>query len=81
MKTINDNYSAMTDEQMAETIYILHLQNTNGRELSDELFMLGIKAAIEELLVEAVPPQVECTNCGQLVVMVPIGDMCPKCYC
>ena len=27
----------------------MHLQNTNGRETEDEMFRLGIEAAIEEL--------------------------------
>jgi hypothetical protein len=48
---MNSIYTGMSPDQIAETIYMLHLQNTNGREHSDELFMLGIKAAIDELLI------------------------------
>ena len=38
-----------TKEQLVEWIETSHLQNVNGRENKDELFRLGIKAAIEEL--------------------------------
>lgn len=38
-----------TKEELVEWIEIMHLQNTNGRETPDEMFKLGIEAAIEEL--------------------------------
>ena len=38
-----------TKEELVEWIETMHLQNTNGRENEDELFRLGIEAAIEEL--------------------------------
>ena len=39
-----------TKEDLAEWIEIMHLQNTNGRETTEEMFRLGIEAAIEELI-------------------------------
>lgn len=38
-----------TKEELVEWIETMHLQNTNGRETEDEMFRLGIEAAIEEL--------------------------------
>lgn len=38
-----------TKEELVEWVEIMHLQNTNGRETEDEMFRLGIEAAIEEL--------------------------------
>ena len=38
-----------TKEELIEWIETIHLQNTNGRETEDEMFRLGIEAAIEEL--------------------------------
>jgi len=38
-----------TKEELVEWIEIIHLQNTNGRETEEEMFRLGIEAAIEEL--------------------------------
>ena len=36
-------------EDLVEWIETMHLQNTNGRETGEEMFRLGIEAAIEEL--------------------------------
>ena len=38
-----------TKEELVEWIETMHLQNTNGRETEEEMFRLGIEAAIEEL--------------------------------
>ena len=38
-----------TKEQLVEWIEAMHLQNVNGRENEEEMFRLGIEAAIEEL--------------------------------
>ena len=38
-----------TKEELVEWIETMHLQNTNGRETGEEMFRLGIEAAIEEL--------------------------------
>jgi hypothetical protein len=38
-----------TNEELVEWIETMHLQNTNGRETEQEMFRLGIEAAIEEL--------------------------------
>ena len=38
-----------TKQELIDWIEIMHLQNTNGRETPDEMFKLGIEAAIEEL--------------------------------
>ena len=38
-----------TKEELVEWIETMHLQSTNGRETEDEMFRLGIEAAIEEL--------------------------------
>jgi len=37
-------------EDLVEWVETMHLQNTNGRESNNEMFRLGIKAAIEELI-------------------------------
>lgn len=39
-----------TEEELVEWIETMHLQNTNGRETEEEMFRLGIEAAIEELI-------------------------------
>jgi hypothetical protein len=39
-----------TKEELVEWIETMHLQNTNGRETEEEMFRLGIEAAIEELI-------------------------------
>ena len=38
-----------TKEELVEWIETMHLQNTNGRETEEEMFRLGIEAAIQEL--------------------------------
>ena len=38
-----------TKEELVEWIETMHLQSTNGRETEEEMFRLGIEAAIEEL--------------------------------
>jgi len=38
-----------TEKELVDWIYVMHLQNTNGRETPDEMFKLGIEAAITEL--------------------------------
>ena len=38
-----------TQEELAQWVYDMHLQNTNGRESHDEMFKLGIEACLEEL--------------------------------
>lgn len=38
-----------TKEELIDWIEIMHFQNTNGRETQEEMFRLGIEAAIEEL--------------------------------
>ncbi len=38
-----------TKKELVEWIEDMHLQNTNGRETENEIFRLGIEAAIEEL--------------------------------
>lgn len=65
-----------TKEELVEWIETMHLQNTNGRETEEEMFRLGIEAAIEELTEfnlfsipvvvgqsEQLPP-FYCPNCG-----------------
>jgi len=36
-------------QELVEWIETMYLQNTNGRETAEEMFRLGIEAAIEEL--------------------------------
>lgn len=36
-------------EEFIDFVHTMHLQNTSGRESSDEIFKLGILAAFEEL--------------------------------
>tara|TARA_B100001750_G_C15323054_1_gene503232 strand:+ start:561 stop:842 length:282 start_codon:yes stop_codon:yes gene_type:complete len=43
MKQFKDN------KELAEWVYDMHLQNTNGRETHEEMFKLGIENTIEEL--------------------------------
>lgn len=38
-----------TTEDLAEWVYTMHLQNTNGRETENEMFRLGIENCIQEL--------------------------------
>lgn len=38
-----------TKEELIEWIETMNLQNTNGRETPEEMFRLGVEAAIEEL--------------------------------
>jgi len=38
-----------TEKELVDWIYVMHLQNTNGRETPDEMFKRGIEAAITEL--------------------------------
>lgn len=38
-----------TENELVEWIETMHLQNTSGRETENEMFRLGIEAAIEEL--------------------------------
>ena len=38
-----------TQVDLADWVYDMHLQNTNGRESHDEMFRLGIKVCLEEL--------------------------------
>lgn len=42
-------YKGKTKGEVIEIIYTMHLQNTNSRESDDEMFKLGIEAAIEEM--------------------------------
>lgn len=39
-----------TKEDLVNWIETMHLQNTSGRETDEEMFRLGIEAAIEELV-------------------------------
>jgi len=39
-----------TKEDLVEWIETMHLQNTNGRENPNQMFRLGVEAAIEELI-------------------------------
>lgn len=39
-----------TKEDLVNWIETMHLQNTSGRETEEEMFRLGIEAAIEELV-------------------------------
>jgi predicted XRE-type DNA-binding protein len=39
-----------TKEELVEWIETIYLQNTNGRETENEMFRLGIEAAIEEAI-------------------------------
>jgi hypothetical protein len=39
-----------TEQEITSWIHTMHLQNTNGRETPDEMFKLGIEAAVEELI-------------------------------
>ena len=39
----------MSKDEFIDFVYTMHLQNTNGRESSDEMFRLGIQAAYEEM--------------------------------
>jgi hypothetical protein len=38
----------MGEEEFIDTVFTLHLQNTNGRESYEEMFRLGIEAAYKE---------------------------------
>jgi hypothetical protein len=38
----------MTKKEFIEWTNLMHLQNTNGRETPEEMFLLGIKAAWDE---------------------------------
>ena len=49
---MDDIYKDKTRDEVVDLIFFFHLQNTNGRETEDEMFKLGIEAAIEELLPE-----------------------------
>ncbi len=40
----------MDIEELTEWIETMNLQNTNGRESPNEMFKLGIKATIEDLI-------------------------------
>lgn len=39
-----------TEKDLVDYIDMCHLQNTNGRETHDEMFRLGIEAAIQEMI-------------------------------
>ena len=38
-----------TQKELIEWIYVMRLQNTNGRESHDEMFRLGIESCLDEL--------------------------------
>lgn len=42
------NKGGMNREKFIEWCFDMHLQNTNGRETDEEMFKLGIEAAVEE---------------------------------
>jgi hypothetical protein len=46
---IDSIYKGKTREEIIQMIYDLTLQNTNGRESEDEMYMKGIEACYEEL--------------------------------
>lgn len=77
-----------TKEELVEWIETMHLQNTNGRETEEEMFRLGIEAAIEELtefnlfsipVVVGRSEQLPC-DCGVMLKETTIQVFCPKCY-
>src|SRR5690606_1013403 len=77
-----------TKEELVEWIETMHLQNTNGRETEEEMFRLGIEAAIEELtefnlfsipFVVGQSEQLPC-DCGVMLKETTIQVFCPKCY-
>lgn len=39
----------MNREKFVQWCFDMHLQNTNGRETDEEMFKLGIEAAVEEM--------------------------------
>ena len=39
----------MAKEEFIEFVYTMHLQNTNGRESTNEMFRLGIEVAYDEM--------------------------------
>jgi len=40
----------MAKEEFIDFVYMMHLQNTNGRESTNEMFRLGIEAAYDEMI-------------------------------
>lgn len=90
MKKLIDMRKFETKEELVEWIETMHLQNTNGRETEEEMFRLGIEAAIEELtefnlfsipFVVGQSEQLVCDVCGSNdVIEAPhMGRNCNRC--
>jgi len=41
----------MSKDEFIDFVYMMHLQNTNGRESTNEMFRLGIEAAYDEMMI------------------------------
>jgi len=46
---MDEIYKNKSKEELVELVYTLTLQNTNGRESNDEMYLKGIEACYEEL--------------------------------
>lgn len=65
----------------AEDIFEKHWIKATGKPLDEATkhhLQYAIDAVEEALNYKEV---VECRNCGERVVMISTGEMCPHCYC